>query len=121
MRQLADEPDRVGQEVRPPVEAHRAGVRVQSVEQAVADTDLRAGHRVEERRLPGVRVARERDLRNRRGTPPRAHPLPPPLELLQAPAQRGDPVARQAAVGFDLRLARAAGGDAAPEPLEVRP
>ena len=35
--------------------------------------------------------------------------------------QRGDPVARQPAVGLDLRLARAPGADAAAEPLEVRP
>ena len=44
----------------------------------------------------------------------------------QLAAQRGDPVARQAAVGLDLRLARATGADPAvdapgAEALEVRP
>ena len=41
--------------------------------------------------------------------------------MVEAAAQRGDAVAREPAVGLDLRLARAAGADAAAEALEVRP
>ncbi len=48
------------------------------------------------------------------------------LDLVEPAAQRGDAVAREPAVGLDLRLARAAGADAAvaaprAEALEVRP
>ena len=59
--QLADEADGVGHQVRAAVEPQRAGRRVERVEEAVADADLRAGERVEQRRLAGVRVAGERD------------------------------------------------------------
>ena len=41
--------------------------------------------------------------------------------MLQAAAQRRDAVARQAAIGLDLRLARVRGADAAAEALEVGP
>ena len=50
-----------------------------------------------------------------------AHHLAPRLGPLEAALQRGDAVARQAAVGLDLALARAPGTDAAAEALEVRP
>ena len=47
-------------------------------------------------------------------------------DVAELALQRRDPVARQPAVGLDLRLARSAGADAAvdapgAEPLEVRP
>ena len=41
--------------------------------------------------------------------------------VAQAPPQRGHAVAHQAPVGLELRLAGAAGADAAAEPLEVLP
>ena len=46
-----------------PLQLQRAGGRVERVEEPVADADLGAGERVEQRRLAGVRVARERDAR----------------------------------------------------------
>src|SRR3954470_24891036 len=124
--QLADEADGVGDEVRPPVEAHRARVRVERVEEAVADAHLGAGERVEQRRLAGVRVAGERDLRQLAALALGAHRRPRGLDLAQLAAQRGDPVAGETAVGLELGLAGAAGADAAlaaagAEALEVRP
>ena len=124
--QLADEADRVGQEIRTAVEAHRAGVRVERVEQPVAHTDGRARERVEQRRLAGVRVAGERDLRQVAALALGAHDRARALHVAQLAPQRRDPVAREAAVGLELGLARAAGPDAAlaapgAETLEVRP
>src|SRR3954471_21073555 len=126
MRQLADEADRVGQQVRPAVEPHRARVRVERVEQPVAHADLRAGERVQKRRLAGVRVTGERDLRQVPALALGAHDGTRALALPQLAPQRGDPVSRETAVGLELRLARAAGADAAlaaagAEALEVRP
>ena len=123
--QLADEADRVGQQVGAPVDAQDAGRRVQRVEEAVAHADARAGQRVEERRLAGVRVAGQRDLRQVRAVALGPHRRPRALDALEPPAQRRDPVARQAAVGLDLRLAGAAGREAAArdaaQALEVGP
>ena len=53
--------------------------------------------------------------------PASAHDLPVALQPLQAATQVRDAVARQAAVGLDLRLAGAPGADPATEPLEVGP
>ena len=124
--QLADEADGVGQQVRTAVDAQLARRRVERVEEAVADADLGAGQAVEQRRLAGVRVAGERDLRQVRALALGAHRRARGADALQPAAQRGDPVARQPAVGLDLRLARSAGADAGrrgarAEALEVRP
>src|SRR5262249_26323798 len=55
-------------------------------------------------------------------TPPLLAPRRPlALELLQPALQQRDAAAREAAVGLELRLARAARADAAAEPLEVLP
>ena len=73
MGQLADEADGVRQQVRAAVDAQLAGRRVQRVEEAVADADLGAGQAVEQRRLAGVRVAGEGDLRQVRALALGAH------------------------------------------------
>ena len=119
--QLADEADGVGQQVRAPVDAHRARVGVQRVEQPVSHADRRAGQRVEQRRLAGVRVAGQRDLRHVRALALGAHDGPRALDVGQLALERGDPVAGQATVGLDLRLARSARADAGAEALEMRP
>ena len=123
--QLADEADGVGQQVRAAVDLQLARRRVQGVEQPVADADLAAGHRVQQRGLARVGVAGQRDLRQVRALALGALDRARALDVLQPAAQRGDPVARQAAVGLDLRLARAARREAAArhaaEALEVRP
>ena len=82
---------------------------------------LGARERVQQRRLAGVRVAGERDARQPGALALGAHRLARALDLLQPAPQRGDAVAREAAVGLDLRLARSARADAAAETLEVRP
>ena len=83
--------------------------------------DVRAGERVQQRRLADVRVAGERD-RRRLGAPPLLAPRRAlALELLQAPPQLRDAPAREPAVGLELRLTRAARADAAAEALEVLP
>ena len=69
VRQAADEPDRVGDEVAAPLVLEAARGRVERFEQAVAHRDAGVGERVEERRLARVRVAGERD-RRRLGAPP---------------------------------------------------
>src|SRR3954464_1217730 len=101
-----------GRGVRRAVEPHRARVRVERVEQPVAHADLRAGERVQKRRLAGVRVTGERDLRQGAALALGAHDGTRALDLPQLAPQRGDPVSRETAVGLELRLARAAGADA---------
>ena len=66
VRKLADEADRVGQQVAAAVVAVGAGRRVERVEEPLPHPDPGAGERVEEGRLAGVRVAGERDDRERR-------------------------------------------------------
>ena len=119
--QLADEADRVRQQVRPAAQLQRARGRVQRVEQAVAHAHLRAGERVQQRRLARVGVADQRDRRQRRALALGALHRARALHVLQAAAQHRDPVARQAAVGLDLGLPRAPRADAAAEALEVAP
>ncbi len=104
-----------------PAQAQRARGRVERVEQAVAHADLRAGQRVEQRRLAGVGVADERDRRQRGALALGALHGAGALDVLQAALERGDAIAREAAVGLDLRLAGAPRADAAAEALEVGP
>ena len=119
--QLADEADRVGEQVVASTGAEHARRRVERVEEAVADADLGAGQRVEQRRLAGVRIARERDLRQVGAVALGPHHLAGAADVREPALERRDPVAGEAPVGLDLRLARAAGADAAAEPLQVRP
>ena len=121
--QLLDEADGVGEQVVAAGELEAAGGRVEGVEEPVPDPDLGPGQRVEQGRLAGVGVAGEGDPRQRGALAPGAHHAAVALEPAEAPAQRRDPVAGEAAVGLDLALARAPGADAAvsPEALEVGP
>src|SRR6185437_4547901 len=88
-------------------QAQRARGRVERVEEAVAHTDLRAGERVEQRRLAGVGVADQRDRRQRGALALGALHGARALDVLEAPAKGGDAVARQPPVGLDLGLAGA--------------
>ena len=121
VRQAADEADRVGDEVAPPFDLEAARGRVERLEQAVVDRGVRAGERVQERRLADVRVAGERDRRRLRAAPR----LAPRVALLgqpaQAVAQQRHAPAREPAVGLELALAGASRPDAAAEALEVLP
>ena len=124
--QLLDESDGVREQVVAPVMLEGPGGRVQRLEEAVANRHFGAGERVQQRRLARVGVAGERDLGHRRRLAALAHDAAGALETPEAPAQRRDAVAGKAAVGLDLRLARAPGADAAVHParaeaLEVGP
>jgi hypothetical protein len=123
--QLLDEPDGVGEQERPPVQAHDPRARVERVEQPVAHADVGAGQAVEQRRLARVRVAGERDLRQVRALALGAHRLPVRADVGEPALERADALAGEAAVGLDLRLARPAGREPAArhaaEALEVRP
>ncbi len=65
-RQTADESDRVRHEVALAVVLERARRRVERLEQAIVDRGVGSGERVQERRLPDVRVTGERDRRDAR-------------------------------------------------------
>ncbi len=91
------------------------------MEQPPGDRSLRAGEGVQQRGLAGVGVARQRDRRQVRALALGAHRAARGLRPLQAPLERGDPVARQAAVGLDLALARAPGADTGAQALEMGP
>ena len=119
--QLADEADGVGEQVRPAAQPQRADRRVERVKQTVADAYLGVGQRVQKRRLAGVGVSHQRDLRQCCTLALRALGGARAAHAVQAPAQGGDAIARQAAVGLDLRLPRAARADASAEALEVAP
>ncbi len=121
VRQPPDESDCVREEIAAPFVFEAARRRVQCLEQAVANGDGCVGQRVQKRRLADVRVARERDGRRLRAAAllPADVALPP--QLLQTVLQQRDASARDSAVRFELRLAGAAGPDAAAEPLEVLP
>src|SRR3954447_22805392 len=124
--QLLDEADGVGQQEAPPADLGRAGRRVEGVEEAVADADARAGERVEQRRLARVRVAGESHRRQVCAFALGTLDLARAAHVAELALERRDAVAGEAAVGLDLRLARASGADAAvhtagAEALEVRP
>ena len=96
------------------------------VEEPLPHADPGARERVEERRLAGVGVAGERHGGHGRGLATGSHHVAVAPNADEPAAQGGDPVARQAAVGLDLRLARTPGPDAAvhaarAEALEVGP
>ena len=63
-RKASDEADGVGDEVALAVELEPPRRRIERLEEAVLDRDVRAGEGVEERRLADVRVPRERDRRH---------------------------------------------------------
>ena len=120
-REPADEADGVGDEVAAAVVLEAARRRVERLEEPVADGDAGVGERVEERRLAGVRVAGERDRRRLAAAAFLPADVALAAEALEALPQERDAAAREAAVGLELRLAGAAGADAAAEALEVLP
>ena len=73
VRQLADEADRVGEQVAAPGDLEGAGGRVERVEEAVAHAGVGAGERVQQRGLAGVGVAGQRDGRQMRALALVAH------------------------------------------------
>jgi hypothetical protein len=121
VRKLADEADGVGHQVVAPAGPQHARGRIERVEQAVANADGSAGERVQQRRLAGIRVARERHRRQVRPLPLGPHRRATGPHAGELSLQGGDPVTREAPVGLDLGLAGTPRPDAAAEPLEMRP
>ena len=126
VRELADEADGVRDQVGAPADLEGTRGRIERVEEPVAHAHVGARERVQESRLAGVRVARQRDGRQAGALALGTHRRARRLRVLQAATQGRDAVARQPAVGLDLRLARAPGADTAvhaagAEALEVRP
>jgi succinyl-diaminopimelate desuccinylase len=121
VRQAAHETDRVGDEVTAAFLLEAARDRVERLEQPVADRDARSGERVEERRLPRVRVPGKRDRRYLGAPPLLAPDVALAAQFPQPLAQHRDAAAGEAPVRLELRLARAAGADSAAETLEVLP
>ncbi len=129
VRQVADEPDRVGQRHRAAagaallvVEVEPAGGGVQRGEQLVGRIGARLDQRVEERGLAGVGVADQRDVEGALALALAPLGVALALDLLQPLACALDGVADHPAVQLDLLLARAAAhAGAAGLPLQVRP
>jgi succinyl-diaminopimelate desuccinylase len=119
--QSPDEADGVGHEIALPVVVESAGRRVERLEQAVVHGRICTGQSVEERRLPDVRVPRERDRRRARPhallAPRRALALQGAEALLQERHARPG----EASVGLELALTRPSRPDPAAEPLQVLP
>ncbi len=115
-RQIANEAHRVGDDDLPLARKPQpAGGRVECGEQLVLGQDVAPGQGVEQRRLAGVGVAD--DGHHRQAAP---HPLGPsarplPTEAIDLLLEAVNPLARAAAVLFELGLARTAATDAAGE------
>ena len=121
MRELADEPDGVGQQVVAPPDAQHPRRRVQGLEERVAHAHVGAGEGVQERRLACVRVPGNRHGGQMSLCPLGAHHRAARADVGEPAPKRRDPVARQPAVGLDLGLARSPRADSAAEALQVRP
>ena len=113
MRQIAHEPDGVGERELTAVLGRRLPHRgIQGGEELVADHDIGVGEPVEQGGLPGVGVADDRYGRDLMALPVGALRLPCRGHIGDLAAQLGHPGADAAAVEFDLRLTGTAGADA---------
>ncbi len=120
-RESPDEPDGVRHEIPSAFELECACRRVECLEQPVLDGNRGSGQRVQQRRLADVRVTGERNGRRLRAPPSFSSHVALLAQVLQASSQERDSSPRQATVGLELRLSRAARADTAAETLEVLP
>jgi hypothetical protein len=112
-RELADEPDRVGQHDLPTVgQLELPGGRVERREELVLDQHLRLGEPVEQRRLAGVGVADQRDGRDRRPLAAGRLGATDALVVPEVGLELADPAHDALAVDLELGLARATTTDA---------
>ncbi|MNE05669.1 hypothetical protein D3C80_982390 [compost metagenome] len=122
VRQVTDEADGIGEDHRTDVvELQTAQGRIEGGEQLVGSEDVSLGQRIEQGRLAGVGIADQRDHRNLRALAPAPRQLALATHLLQALLDLANAHAQQAAVGFQLGLARTAQADTALLPLQVGP
>ena len=108
VRQLADEADRVGDQVVAVAMAKRAGGRIERLEEAVAHRHAGVGERVQQRRLAGVGVAGQGEQRHIGAHAARTLRAPRARHALDAAAQGLDALADDAAIDLELLLAGAA-------------
>ena len=94
MGKLAKEADRIAQQIGAAVDLECAGRRIERVKETVGDRHIGAGQCVQQCRLAGVGVARQRDLRQRRALSLAAHHPSRGVHVAQPPAQHRDAVAR---------------------------
>ena len=120
-REAADESDRVGDEIPAALVPERSRGRIERLEEPVVHGDLGLGQRVQEGRLADVRVAGERNGRRLRAPAFLAADVALLAQIAKPAAQDRDAATREPAVGLELRLARTARSDSAPEALEVLP
>ena len=120
-RQTPDEPDRVCHEIALAVVLEPARRRIERLEQSVVDRDLRAGERIQQRRLADVGVAGEGDSRCLGARALLAACRSLGSESAQSLLEERDAAACDPAVGLQLRLPGPARPYSAAEPLEVLP
>ncbi len=120
-RETPDEADRVGHEIAASVEVESARGRIEGLEETILDGHLCTGERVHHRRFADIGVPRERDGRRFGAATLLAADFALLAELLQAPSQERDPAPREPPIGLELRLAGAAGSEAATKAFEVLP
>ena len=111
VREPPHEADGVGREDRLAArEVHLPDGRVEGGEETVLDEHVGVRQPVQQRRLPGVRVADERD--RGAGSPPASLALGGAAagDLLQLPLELRDPAVDPAAVDLELRLTRVPAG-----------
>ena len=106
---------------RAPGEADAAHRRIERGEELIGDVGIRAGERIEQRRLAGVGVAdeRQRGHRDLRAGLTAGGTLL--LDFQEPPREQAHPLRDDAPVGLELRLAGPAQADAALLALEVGP
>ena len=123
VRQLVDEPDRVGHDRGLAVaELDLAARRVERREELVLGLgDLAADERVEQRGLAGVRVADDADGRPQPPVAAARRGLALLADLLDALLHLRDPRPDDPPVGLELALAGTAGADPAAGPRQVGP
>ena len=122
MRQVAYEAHRVGQHDMFARRQRQAPQRwVQGREQLGGGVAVVSGQRVEQGRFAGIGVTHQRNRGNFIAGSGLARLRSPPAHHFQALLQRGDTVAQQAPVGFQLGFARPAQADTAFLSLQVRP
>ena len=114
VRQLTDEPDRVGHaEPVPPADVDLAGERIERREQPILHEDVGTRERAQDARLSRVGIADQHST----GKVAAALPLVGTMvgHVLEALLQDRDLAADHPPVGFELGLARPAEPDAAPD------
>src|SRR5262245_13102190 len=120
-RKSPDEAHGVRHEIALPVVLEPPRRRVERLEQTVVHGCVGTGQGIEQRRLPDVRIPRERNRRRAR-----THALLPPcralaLESPKALLEQRHSRTGKASVGLQLALTWPPGPDATAEPLQVLP